>query len=129
MQDDPYAILGVQKNASAEDIKKAYRKLARTSHPDINPDDPEAKTRFVKISAAYDLLKDPETRRRFDAGEIDASGQEKAERRYYRDHAGGPGDLLPARGRRDRQARDAPHQPALLGLPLRAQFLVGLLVV
>ena len=72
MQDDPYAILGVQKTASAEEIKKAYRKLARTSHPDINPDDPAAEARFVKISAAYDLLKDPETRRRFDAGEIDA---------------------------------------------------------
>jgi DnaJ-class molecular chaperone len=90
MQDDPYAILGVQKTASAEDIKKAYRKLARTSHPDINPDDPDAKSRFVKISAAHDLLKDPETRHRFDSGEIDASGQEKHERRYYRDHAGGP---------------------------------------
>ena len=87
MQDDPYAILGVQKTASAEEIKKAYRKLARTSHPDINPDDPGAKSRFVKISAAYDLLKDPETRRRFDAGEIDASGQEKPERNFYRDHA------------------------------------------
>lgn len=89
MQDDPYAILGVQKTASAEEIKKAYRKLARTSHPDINPDDPEAKARFVKISAAYDLLKDPEARRRFDAGEIDATGQEKPDRHFYRDHAGG----------------------------------------
>ncbi|TDH35950.1 J domain-containing protein [Pseudohoeflea suaedae] len=88
MQDDPYAILGVQKTASAEEIKKAYRKLARTSHPDINPDDPAAEARFVKISAAYDLLKDPETRRRFDAGEIDASGQEKRDRNFYRDHAG-----------------------------------------
>lgn len=88
MQDDPYAILGVPKTASAEEIKKAYRKLARTSHPDINPDDPAAEARFLKISAAYDLLKDPETRRRFDAGEIDASGQEKPERNFYRDHAG-----------------------------------------
>lgn len=91
MQDDPYKILGVAKTASAEEIKKAYRKLARTSHPDINPDDPEAKTRFVKISGAYDLLKDPAQRARFDAGEIDASGAERPERQFYRDHAGTAG--------------------------------------
>ncbi|MBW3097924.1 DnaJ C-terminal domain-containing protein [Pseudohoeflea coraliihabitans] len=89
MSTDPYDILGVKKTASAEELKKAYRKLARESHPDINPDDSEAKARFVKISGAYDLLKDPELRRRYDAGEIDASGQEKPERQFYRDHAGG----------------------------------------
>ncbi len=90
MNDDPYAVLGVKKTATADEIKKAYRKLARTSHPDINPDDPDAEARFVKISAAYDLLKDPETRARFDAGEIDASGMERPERRYYRDFAEAP---------------------------------------
>lgn len=90
MHNDPYDILGVKKSASAEEIKKAYRKLARENHPDINPDDPAAKERFVKISGAYDLLKDPELRRRFDAGEIDANGQERPERQFYRDHAGGP---------------------------------------
>ena len=84
---DPYETLGVKKTATQAEIKKAYRKLVRTSHPDINPDDAEAEARFVKISAAYDLLKDPDTRARFDAGEIDASGQEKPQRQYYRDYA------------------------------------------
>lgn len=92
MSDDPYSILGVSKTATADEIKKAYRKLARTSHPDINPDDKGAKERFVKISNAYDLLKDPKTRARFDAGEIDASGQEKPDRRFYRDYADAPGN-------------------------------------
>lgn len=84
--DDPYSVLGLTKSASEADIKKAYRRLVRSSHPDINPDDPEAAARFIRISAAHDLLKDPATRARFDAGEIDATGQEKPERRYYRDY-------------------------------------------
>ncbi|PWW01999.1 DnaJ-like protein [Hoeflea marina] len=92
MSDDPYSILGVSKTATADEIKKAYRKLARTSHPDINPDDAGSKERFVRISNAYDLLKDPKTRARFDAGEIDASGQEKPDRRFYRDYADAPGN-------------------------------------
>jgi curved DNA-binding protein CbpA len=71
MSDDPYAALGLTKTASAEDIKKAYRKLVRTSHPDLHPGDPGAEARFKTISAAHDLLKDPDTRARFDAGEID----------------------------------------------------------
>ncbi len=86
MSDNPYAALGLTKTATQDEIKKAYRKLVRTAHPDLNPDDPTAAARFVKISAAYDLLKDPETRARFDAGEIDATGAERPERRFYRDH-------------------------------------------
>ena len=85
--DDPYATLGLERTATEADIKKAYRRLVRKSHPDINPDDPGAEARFVRIAAAYDLLKDPATRARFDAGEIDAKGQEKPQRRYYRDFA------------------------------------------
>jgi DnaJ-class molecular chaperone len=91
MSDDPYKALGLTPSATAEDIKKAYRKLVRTSHPDLHPDDPAAEARFKAISAAHDLLKDPETRAKFDAGEIDASGQQKPERRYYRDFADAPG--------------------------------------
>ena len=87
MNDDPYAALGLTKTATAEEIKKAYRKIARASHPDLNPNDPKAEARFKAASAAFDLLKDPETRARFDRGEIDASGQERPERRYYRDYA------------------------------------------
>jgi DnaJ-class molecular chaperone len=84
---DPYNILGVAKTATDEDIRKAYRKLAKTHHPDLNPGNKEAEARFKDISAAYALLSDPEKRRAFDAGEIDASGQPQAERRYYRDYA------------------------------------------
>lgn len=91
MTDDPYAILGLKKTATAEDIRKAYRKLVRTSHPDLNPDDPGAEARFKAISAAHDLLKDPATRARFDAGEIDATGAERPDRKFYRDYAEAPG--------------------------------------
>jgi DnaJ-class molecular chaperone len=84
---DPYRALGLAKSATADDIKKAYRKLVRTSHPDLHPDDAGAEARFKEITAAHDLLKDPATRARFDAGEIDASGTERPQRRYYRDFA------------------------------------------
>lgn len=87
MADDPYAALGLKKSATDAEIKKAYRRIAKTDHPDLNPD-PKAQERFKSASAAYDLLKDPEQRRRFDSGEIDASGQEQGSRRYYRDYAG-----------------------------------------
>jgi len=87
MSTDPYEILGVKTTATADEIRKAYRKLARSSHPDLNPDDPAAEARFKAISNAYDLLKDPETRARFDRGEIDATGAERADRQYYRDYA------------------------------------------
>ena len=91
MSDDPYAALGLTKSATAADIKKAYRKLVRTSHPDLHPDDAGAEARFKAVTAAHDLLKDADTRARFDAGEIDASGAERAPRTYYRDHAEAPG--------------------------------------
>lgn len=97
MPNDPYAALGLSKTASAEDIKKAYRKLVRTSHPDLHPDDAGAEARFKAISASYDLLKDPETRARFDAGEIDASGAERPQRQYYRDFADAPGNTYQQR--------------------------------
>jgi molecular chaperone DnaJ len=66
---DPYTVLGVDKKASAEEIKKAYRKLARQYHPDRNPDDTKAEERFKEISEANDLLSDPEKRAAFDRGE------------------------------------------------------------
>jgi DnaJ-class molecular chaperone len=90
MSDDPYAALGVPKTATADEIKKAYRKIARTSHPDLNPDDPAAEGKFKAASHAYDLLSDPDARARFDRGEIDASGAERQERKYYRDYAEAP---------------------------------------
>ncbi|MBU3030896.1 DnaJ C-terminal domain-containing protein [Paracoccus marinaquae] len=91
MAGDPYAALGLTKSASDAEIKKAYRRIAKTDHPDLNPD-PAAAERFKAASAAYDLLKDPEQRRRFDAGEIDEQGQERPQRRYYRDHAEAAGN-------------------------------------
>lgn len=87
MANDPYEALGLKKTATDAEIKKAYRRIAKTDHPDLNPD-PKAAERFKAASAAYDLLKDPEQRRRFDAGEIDATGQERPQRRYYREYAG-----------------------------------------
>jgi DnaJ-class molecular chaperone len=83
---DPYEILGLSKTASDEDIRKAYRKLAKKYHPDLNPGKSDAEARFKDISAAHALLSDPEKRARFDRGEIDASGAETP-RSFYRGFA------------------------------------------
>ncbi len=91
MSDDPYKVLGVPKTATQDEIKKAYRKLAKSLHPDLHPDDPGKQAEFQAVSAAHDLLRDPEKRRRFDAGEIDASGQERPQRQYYHQYAGQDG--------------------------------------
>lgn len=96
MSTDPYSVLGVAKTATDDEIRKAFRKLAKKHHPDLNPGDKAAEAKFKEIAQANDLLSDPEKRRRFDAGEIDATGQEMPPRGFYRDHAaggagGGPG--------------------------------------
>jgi DnaJ-class molecular chaperone len=84
---NPYEVLGVAPAASAADIQKAYRKLAKQLHPDLNPGDKTAEEKFKEISAAYDLLGDAEKRKRFDDGEIDAAGAERPQRPFYRDFA------------------------------------------
>ncbi len=71
---DYYQVLGVPRDASAEDIKKRFRQLARETHPDANPDDPTAEERFREIAEAYEVLSDPERRARYDRGEVFASG-------------------------------------------------------
>ena len=96
---DPYETLGVSKTASADEIRKAYRKLAKESHPDLNPGNKQAEERFKNISAAYDIIGDEEKRKRFDAGEIDATGAERPERKFYREYAdAGPGFKYEHRG-------------------------------
>ena len=84
---DPYETLGVKRDASADAIRSAYRKLAKTHHPDLNPGDAAAEAKFKQISAAHQLLSDPEKRARFDRGEIDADGNEAPPRPRYRDYA------------------------------------------
>jgi DnaJ-class molecular chaperone len=82
---DPYAILGVKREATADEIRSAYRQLAKKLHPDLNPGDKGAEEKFKEVAAAYDLLGDADKRARFDKGEIDASGAERPRERYYRD--------------------------------------------
>jgi DnaJ-class molecular chaperone len=86
MADDPYSTLGVPRTASQDDITRAFRKLAKELHPDVNPDNRAATERFKRVSAANELLSDPDKRRKFDRGEIDASGE--ARRAYH--HQGAP---------------------------------------
>lgn len=88
MSDNPYEILGVDAKASSDEIRKAYRRLAKKHHPDLNPGDKVAEETFKRVSAAHDLLGDPEKRARYDRGEIDAAGMERPQERYYRDFAG-----------------------------------------
>jgi molecular chaperone DnaJ len=79
MATDLYKVLGVDKKASADEIKKAHRKLVRQYHPDRNPDDPRAEERFKEVQHAYDVLGDPDKRRQYDRGGLNPFG------------AGGPG--------------------------------------
>ena len=89
MAQDPYQELGVARGASADEIRKAFRKLAKKYHPDANPGDKSSEERFKRLSGAFDLLGDPDKRRKFDAGEIDADGRETA--RAYAGGFGGQG--------------------------------------
>jgi len=74
---DPYSVLGVPRSASEKDVKSAYRKLAKTYHPDQNKDDPKAQAKFAEASNAYDFLSDKQKRSQYDRGEIDADGNPK----------------------------------------------------
>src|SRR5215470_6778565 len=93
---NPYDVLGVPKNASAKDIKAAFRKLAKKHHPDQNPDDPKAKERFAEVNQAYEIVGDEKNRTAFDRGEIGPDGKP-----VFHGFEGGGGD--PFAGFRSRQ--------------------------
>lgn len=90
MAGDPYKELGVARGASQDEIKKAFRKLAKDLHPDKNPGDKAAEDRFKRITAAFDILGDKDKRAKFDRGEIDADGREQ-----FRGFQGGGGGRGP----------------------------------
>lgn len=92
MAKNPYEALGVSPDASADEIRKAYRKLAKENHPDLKPGDAAAEARFLEAQAAYDIVGDKDKRGRFDRGEIDAEGHERAEQPSYRHYAEAGGD-------------------------------------
>jgi DnaJ-class molecular chaperone len=87
---DPYDVLGVARSAPLEDIRKAYRGLAKKLHPDLNPGNREAEERFKEVAGAYDILSDKDKRRRYDDGEIDATGAERPRQHFYKDYASQP---------------------------------------
>ena len=95
MSEDPYEVMGVKRDASAEEVQKAYRRLAKKLHPDLYPGDRDAEEGFKRVSVAYDLLGDADKRAKFDRGEIDASGAERPQRPFYRDFAGAGGGYDP----------------------------------
>jgi molecular chaperone DnaJ len=136
---DYYKTLGIDKKASAEEIKKAYRKLARTYHPDRNPDDKRAEERFKEISQAHDVLGDPEKRKQYDSGtgpfaggaaggpgfggfgnfDFDASSMGDILSNLFGGGGSGPGGVGTAGGRR---AKSRPQRGADLETEVRISF-------
>ncbi|MGO4337179.1 DnaJ C-terminal domain-containing protein [Labrys sp. KB_33_2] len=89
---NPYEVLGVASTASPAEIQSAFRQLAKKLHPDLNPGDKSAEDKFKEVTGAYDLLSDADKRKRFDNGEIDASGAERPPQHFYREYAGSDQD-------------------------------------
>jgi molecular chaperone DnaJ len=136
---DYYKTLGIDKKATAEEIKKAYRKLARTYHPDRNPDDKRAEERFKEISQAHDVLGDPEKRKQYDSGsgpfaggaaggpgfggfgnfDFDASSMGDILSNLFGGGGSGPGGAGTAGGRR---AKARPQRGADLETEVRISF-------
>lgn len=87
---DPYELLGVSREASADDVRRAYRGLTRKHHPDANPDDPEAEERFKELNQAYEVLSNPEKRRNYDEKVRSASHRSRQQRPRARSRGGRP---------------------------------------
>jgi DnaJ-class molecular chaperone len=90
MDKDLYALLGVKRTATNDEIRRAYRRLAKDLHPDQNKNDKKSEEQFKRVSAAFAVIGSPEKRKRYDAGEIDSMGNERANP-FYRDHGAGAG--------------------------------------
>ncbi|MFP3944769.1 MAG: DnaJ C-terminal domain-containing protein [Alphaproteobacteria bacterium] len=105
---DPYEVLGVERRASAADIKAAWRRLAKQCHPDRAPGDDRLAERFHEISAAYEFLRDERKRRRYDAGEIDANGRRRRFGNWEFDEPRGPGHEVWKAGFAGRAGQESP---------------------
>lgn len=115
MARDPYLELGVARSASADEIRKAFRKLAKQFHPDANPGDKAAEERFKRVSGAFDIVGDPDKRKKFDAGQIDADGNE------VHQGFGGRGPFGPG-GASGGQYRPGPGSPGFEGIDINDLF-------
>ena len=108
---DPYLELGVPRGATADEIRKAFRKLAKQFHPDANQNDPTAEEKFKRVSSAFDILGDEDKRKKFDRGEIDADGHDQ--------HPGyGGGNPFGAGGASGGRYRPGPGSPGFEGVDI-----------
>ncbi|ATQ42145.1 DnaJ C-terminal domain-containing protein [Caulobacter mirabilis] len=114
MAGDPYAELGVPRSASQDEIRKAFRKLAKQYHPDANPGDKSAEERFKRVSGAFDIVGDEDKRRKFDRGEIDADGREQ--------HGGFGGGPFGPGGASGGRYRPGPGSPGFEGIDINDIF-------
>ncbi|MFZ4606029.1 MAG: DnaJ C-terminal domain-containing protein [Caulobacter sp.] len=111
MARDPYLELGVPRGATADEIRKAFRKLAKQFHPDANQNDPTAEDKFKRVSSAFDILGDEDKRKKFDRGEIDADGHDQ--------HPGyGGGNPFGAGGASGGRYRPGPGSPGFEGVDI-----------